>query len=97
MESNWYKTVLEKVPHGEEGQFDLCTLDQTMTLVKLLSEKGYALCITGGSIGDTYHVHWIYAGVDDNLNWADYSQITFTHVDYMSDYAAALNNVLDDE
>ena len=96
MEKRWRDNVLEKIPHGEEGSLQL-TLDEAFEISEILIKKGYAVCIAGGDIGDTVKLSWIYAGDTDNLTWADYSNIVFTHADYISDYPEAYYSMLEEE
>jgi hypothetical protein len=90
MEDYWRKAILENVPHGEEGyiQFEP---EEAFKLSEMLLKRGYAVCLTGGDIGDDVRVSWIYAGDTDSLMWADYDNIVFTSVDYLEDYPEAYN------
>lgn len=97
MSDFWKKSVLEHVPHGEDGTLSLCTDEEMSTLVKLLINKGYAVCITGGDIGDTYTVHWVYAGESGSLDFADYDRVVFTLTDYIEDYPEAYLGTLEEE
>ena len=85
----WYKVVLENVPHGEEGHLQLNEKD-SFELTKILLKNGYAVCMTSGDFDDMIDVHWIYAGCADNLDFADYENIVFTSPDYIEDYSEAL-------
>jgi hypothetical protein len=51
--------------------------------------KGYAVCLSGGDIGDDIRVSWIYAGDCDNLDYANYDNVVFTSLDYLEDYPEA--------
>ena len=88
MDKIWKDAILEKVPHGEEGHLQL-DFEEVVTLQKILLDKGYAVCVTGGDCKDEYKISWIYAGTSADLDWADDSQICFTSVDYIEDYPEA--------
>ena len=92
----WRDSILEHIPHGEDGSLQ-CNEEETHILTKLLVKKGYAVCITGGDIGDDVRVSWIYAGDVGNLDWADYDQIIFSHIDYLEDYPQALQEDIEDQ
>lgn len=94
---SWYETVLEKVPHGEEGYLANLDGNELMTMINLLNHKGYAVCVTSGDIGDTFNIAWIYAGDTGNLNYANYNNIAFTNIDYVDDYPKALNETMGHE
>lgn len=96
METRWKKSVLEHVPHGEEGSLQ-CTEEEMLILSRLLLKKGYAVCLTGGDFGDEIRVSWVYAGEVDALNWPDYDNIAFTSVDYLNAYPQAYMEDLEDE
>lgn len=86
----WRKAIFENIPHGEEGSLQ-CTREEAIVLSELLLKKGYAVCLTGGDIGDEIAVHWLYAGTTENLDWADYGEVVFTKVAYVEDYPQAYN------
>lgn len=90
----WNEKVLEKVPHGEEGSLANLDGNELMTMINLLNHKGYAVCVTAGDIGDTFNIAWIYAGDTGNLQYANYNNIAFTHVDYIDDYPKAWNETV---
>lgn len=89
--SSWYKTVLEKVPHGEEGMLGNLSFEEATQIMRILVDKGYAVCMSGGDIGNEYRISWLYAGGSGDLNWADYNQVVFTHADFLDDYINAYN------
>lgn len=89
--SSWYETVLNHIPHGEEGSLSNLDGNELMTMINLLSHKGYAVCVTTGDMGDTFNIAWLYAGESGALNYASYNQVAFTHVDFMYDYPNAYN------
>ena len=85
MEEYWRKAILENVPHGEEGSLQ-CTEEEVIILSRLLLKKGYAICLTGGDIGDNIRVNWLYAGDSEDLDYPDYDRVVFTSLDYLEDY-----------
>lgn len=89
--THWYKTVLEKVPHGQEGTFNFAKED-AIAMMELLLKNGYAVCVTGGHIGEDWRIDYIYAGDTDNLDYADYQNVAFTSMDYMDEYYEAMCN-----
>ena len=92
MTDSWKKSILEHLPHGEEGSLEL-KWDDVVTLQKILLDNGYAVCVTGGSMDDEYRINWIFAGnIDDDLDWADYDEIVFSGIDYFNDYVEAYND-----
>ena len=94
--NDWFKNVLDHIPHGEEGSLE-CTEDEAIILSKLLIKKGYAICLTSGDIGADVKVNWLYAGSDIGLNYDDYNMVVFTSIDYIKDYPSAINSDLDHE
>ena len=88
LKNSWRQAILEHVPHGEDGGLQL-DREAAVTLCNILLDRGYAVCITGGDIGDDVFVHWIYAGNIDNLSVADYNNVVFTNPDYIEDYPQA--------
>jgi len=94
--SNWHKMCLEKIPHGEEGQIDL-SWDDAVTWAKILNKQGYAVLFTGGDMLDDVKVSWLYAGAEDNLDLADYDNVTFTSPDYLEGYPDAINEEYGEE
>lgn len=88
---NWYKAVLEHVPHGEDGRLVNLDGEELMTMINLLNKKGYAVCVTTGDIGDTFNIAWFHAGDINNIDYADYGNVVFTHIDYIDDYPKALD------
>lgn len=96
MTDSWREDVLKHVPHGEEGTIDL-DWEDAFTWAKILNRKGYAVLLTGGEFEGEVTVRWIYAGSNDNLDWADYGQVCFTHAEYIESYPEASNEECDDE
>lgn len=92
----WYKSVLEHIPHGEEGSLQ-CSEEDVATLIKILLKRGYAVCLTGGDIGDDVCVRWVYAGDTEDLNYANYDNVVFTNIDYLEDYPKALGQDTEEE
>ena len=95
MNKGWREAVLENVPHGEEGRINLNPKD-AFTVSKILLNRGYAVCLTHGDIGDDLCVHWLFAGSVDDLDYSDYENVVFTSIDYINDYPKALSEVEDD-
>jgi len=93
---HWFKTVLDHIPHGEEGSLE-CTEDEAITLSKLLIKKGYAVCLTGGDFGDEVRVNWLYAGSDEDLSYADYNNVVFSSTDYLYDWPQAIEYEFDED
>ena len=98
---NWYKSCLEHIPHGEEGQIDL-SWEDAITWAKILNKKGYAVLFTGGDMEDEpVKVSWLYAATVESLDYADYRNVIFSNIDYLDDYVDAYNeeygNALDEE
>ena len=93
----WQEAVLKHVPHGEEGSLSNLDGNELMTMINLLNHKGYAVCVTSGDLGDTFNIAWLYAGESDNLTYANYGDVVFTHVDYIYDYPSAYNADLEGE
>lgn len=91
----WRDAILEHIPHGEEGSLQ-CNEEEAIILAKLLIKKGYAVCITGGDVGDDVMVSWIYAGDTENLAWANYDNIVFTSYDYLDDYPQAVQEDMEE-
>lgn len=87
--THWYKTVLEKVPHGQEGTFNFAKED-AIAMMELLLKNGYAVCVTGGHIGEDWRIDYVYAGDTENLDYADYQNVAFTSTDYMDEYYEAM-------
>lgn len=89
--NTWYECVLENLPHGEESSLNLSPND-AIAFITMMLKNGYALCVTGGDIGDDWKVSWLYAGTSDNLNYPDYNNVIFSSIDYFEDYPEAYNN-----
>ena len=68
---------------GEEDAFNLS---------KILLKNGYAVCLTGGDLGDDIRVAWLYAGTEGNFDWSNYDQVVFTSIDYLDDYPEAYHD-----
>ena len=96
MTESWKKQVLENVPHGHEGQLEL-EWEDAITISKILLKNGYAVCLTGGEMGDEIKLSWLFAGSYENLDWADYGQVCFTHAEYIESYPEASSEEYDDE
>jgi len=88
MTDSWREAVLKHVPHGEEGTIDL-DWEDAVTWAKILSKRGYAVLLTGGEFEEDVTVRWLYAGNNDNLDWADYGNVCFTSIEYIDDYPEA--------
>lgn len=96
MEQYWKEAILDHVPHGEEGDLQL-NKEDAQTLCDILLHNGFAVCLTGGDFGDKINVHWLYAGSDEDLHWADYGKVVFTNIDYIDDYPQAYNEQIEEE
>ena len=78
-------TVLDEYfPHGEEGHLQL-DYEDACQIMKMLINRGYAVCISGGDIGDDYRVSWVYAGSSEDSKWANYANVIFTSMDWYED------------
>ena len=88
MNESFRKDILKHVPHGEEGQLEL-EWEDAITISKILLKNGYAVCLTGGEMGDEVKLSWLFAGSYENLDWADYGQVCFAHTDYIESYPDA--------
>ena len=93
---SWLKSVLENVPHGEEGHLQL-DAENALFVQKLLVDRGYAVLMTSGEQKDDYRISWIYAGSTDNLKYADINNVCFTSMDYLWDYPDAVMKSLEEE
>lgn len=96
MEKYWRDAILKNVPHGEDASLQL-TPSEAIAFATMMVKKGYAICITGGDIGDNVRVSWLYAGNTDNLEYADYGNVVFTSIDYMEDYPEAVNEFTEED
>ena len=96
MEKFWREAVLDHFPHGEDGSLVL-DKDGALKMIDILMARGYAVCLTGGDIGDEIRVSWIFAGDTDNLKYPDYANIVFTSADYLYDYPMAAMEADEDE
>ena len=90
LKTYWREAILENIPHGEEGSLQLTPKD-AMDFAAILLKHGYAVCLTGGDIGDDVKASWLYAGTTENTEYADYKQVVFTSIDYLDDYPQAYN------
>lgn len=81
---DWEAHVLDMVPHGEEGSIQL-SCDDAITVQKCLIENGFVTCLSHGDIGGEYKLSWIYAGDSEDVKYSNYSQVCFTHVDFIND------------
>lgn len=88
MEEFWRNTILDNIPHGEDGSFQ-CEKEDAIKLCEILLKRGYAVCLTSGDFDENIYVHWLYAGETENLNFADYSNVVFTSPDYIEEYPQA--------
>lgn len=87
----WREAILNHIPHGEDGCLQLSKED-AIDMCRILLTNGFAVCLTGGDIGDEIAVRWVYAGSNSNdLDWADYNNVAFFDVDYLFDYPQALD------
>lgn len=91
----WYTRVLDHFPHGEEGKLTL-NPDDAFEFAKILLRNGFAVCLTGGDMDDDISVHYLYAGYQEDLKFADYNNIVFTSSDYLDDYPKALEALRDE-
>ena len=96
LSKEWRKTVLEKIPHGEDGGLQLKEED-AISVARLLLRYGYAVCLTNGDFEDNIQLNWLYAGNVDNLDYSDYNNIVFTSPDYLEDYGQALTEDVNEE
>jgi hypothetical protein len=92
----WYDSVLNHVPHGEEGSLQL-EWNDAMTLLRILLTRGYAVCVTKGYFDEDVKLAWIYAGDTDNLQFSNYDNVVFTSLDYIEDYPEAYYQTIEDE
>lgn len=76
--------VIKKLYDGSDGHLQL-SFDECCTLQKILINRGYAVMLTHGDIGDDYKIFWVYAGNLDNLEVADSSQVVFASVDWLNE------------
>lgn len=88
LQESWRKRILKNIPHGEEGSLALDTEEDVACLCKILLNRGYAICLTGGD-GDDVIVHWLYAGDIGHLSYSDYENVVFTSTDYIEEYPQA--------
>ena len=89
MTDSWKEAILEHIPHGEDGHLGNLKWEDAITLQKLLLKNGFAVCITGGDFEDEYVVAWVYAGDAQNLDYANYENVAFFHIDYLEEYPEA--------
>lgn len=85
----WREAILNHIPHGEGGCLQL-NKEDAIDMCRILLTNGFAVCLTGGDIGDEIAVRWVYAGSYSDLNWADYNNVVFCSTDYLEDYPQAL-------
>jgi len=90
MTDSWKEAILEHIPHGHEGQIDL-SWEDAITWAKILNKRGYAVLFTSGDMDDDVKVSWLYAGAVESLDYADYDNVVFSHMDYFDDYVNAYN------
>ena len=76
------KELYERLFDGAAGCLSL-SYEDACTIQKILISNGYAVMMSHGDIGDTYRIEWIYAGSVDNLEYANSSNIVFSHRDYL--------------
>ena len=86
----WKEEVLKNIPHGHEGQIDLFW-DEAVTWAKILNQHGYAVLFTDGDMDDSVRVSWLYAGDIESLDYVDYDNVVFSHMDYFNDYLEAFH------
>ena len=94
--NDWYKCILNHFPHGEESSLDL-NPDDAFEFAKLLLRNGFAVCLTGGDLGNDIRVNYLYAGTTDDTRYANYDRVVFTSTDYLEDYPSAINSELEHE
>ena len=88
MDDLWRNAILDNIYHGDDGHFQ-CSEEDAISLCRILIKRGYAVCITGGDIGDDLQVNWLYAGDGDSLDWPRYENVVFTSPDYIDEYPEA--------
>ena len=76
------KELYEHLFNGANGSLQL-SYEDACTIQKILVSNGYAVMMSGGEIGDTYKIEWIYAGDVGSLKYADSSNIVFSNRDYL--------------
>lgn len=99
MTDNWKEAILKNVPHGHEGQIDL-SWEDAINWAKILNKKGYAVLFTSGDMDDDVKVSWLYAGTVESLDYADYDNVVFSHMEYINEYPEAYykeNGIFDDD
>lgn len=99
MTDNWKEAILKNVPHGHEGQIDL-SWEDAITWAKILNKMGYAVLFTSGDMDDDVKVSWLYAADVESLDYADYDNVVFSHMDYFDEYPEAYykeNGIFDDD
>lgn len=96
MKKSWRDAILDNIPHGETSFLNL-DKENAMKLCDILLQKGYAVCLTGGDIGDDIRVAWLYAGNSGSLDYPDYNNVVFTSINYIEEYPDALRDLIAEE
>lgn len=81
-----YNELVKKIVDGGEGFLELEFKDAA-TIANILLKKGYAILLTGGSIGDEVRIEWKYAGEPGSLNYANRGNVAFGEPSYIEDIA----------
>ena len=74
--------LYEHLYNGAEGYLQL-SYEDVSTIQKILISNGYVVLMSGGDIGDTYKIEWVYAGDTNNLKFADSNNVVFGHRGYL--------------
>ena len=90
MRKEWRKAILENIPYGADATLDLLDYEDASRMQKILVDNGYACLLTGGSIGETYKLQWIYSGGDEDISFSDSDKVAFFSIGYLWDYPEAL-------
>ena len=92
--------IIDKLYDGKEGSLDF-PFEDAIVLSKMLIERGYAVCLTSGDLGDEIKVSWVFAGDVGNQHYSDINNVLFAPVDYLEmfvygDYEEEENEVEDE-
>ena len=75
-----FDKLIHRIKNGTEGHLQL-SFEDAVTVQKILVNQGYAVMMSGGDIGDTYKISWIYAGDVGSLDYANSNNIIFCSAD----------------